>query len=136
MFFPHLGQIGIVRMSREIVLDALQARPGMLLLRRAQRGDIIGFFDLVDARFEIHALLRQSIQIGRRQDRVGLRHAPVVGFLARIEHVVVGGNIVAPVVQIAAHEIEFAVILQTFLEFVAGQQLRTDSATRARWAEW
>ena len=46
--------------AREIVLDALQARPGLLLLGRAQGRDVVGFFDFVDARFEIHALLRQS----------------------------------------------------------------------------
>ena len=122
VFFPHLGQIRIVRMGREIVLDVLQARPGLLLLRRPQGRDIVRFFDLVDARFEVHALLRQAIQIGRGQYGIGLRHAPVVGFLARIEHVVIGGDIVAPIVQIAAHEIELAVVLQTLLEFIARQQ--------------
>ncbi len=87
---PHIGQIRIVRVGREVVLDILQARPGCLLLRRAQGSDIVGLFDLVDARFEIHAFLGQPIQIGRRQYGIGLGHASAVGFLARIQHVVVG----------------------------------------------
>src|SRR5450631_723900 len=33
----QVRQIRIIRMRREVVLDALQARPGLLLLRRAER---------------------------------------------------------------------------------------------------
>ncbi len=63
-----------------------------------------------------------AVEIGRRHDGVGLRHAPLVRLLARIEHVVVGRYVIAPIVQIAAHIIELAIILQAFLEFVARQQ--------------
>ncbi len=123
VLFAHFGQIRIVRVRREIVLDALQSRPGLLLLGRAQGRDVVGFLDFVDARFEIHALLRQAVEIGRRHDGIGLRHAlryrPPGGYPAchrRLRYVL------APGVQIAAHEIELAVILQAFLKFIARQQ--------------
>jgi hypothetical protein len=57
----------------------------------------LDLFDLVDARLEIDALARERVQVGRRHDRVGLRHALRVGLVLRVEHVVEGREAVAPV---------------------------------------
>jgi hypothetical protein len=122
VLFAHFGEIGIVWMRRKVVLDAPQSRPGTLFLGSTQSGNVAGFLDLVDARLEFHALLRQTVEIGRRHDGIGLRHALVVRLLARVEHVIVGRHIPAPAVQIAAHVVELAIILQPFLKLVAREE--------------
>ena len=67
-----------------------------------------------------------------REHRVGLRHALGVGALARVEHVVEGDDAVLPLGERAAHEREIAVVLQAFLEIVAGQQVVEVAGLRAR----
>ena len=85
----HFCQIRIIGVLREEILDALQPTPGLLFLRRAERRHIVGFFDFIDPRLEVDALLGQGIEVGRRHDGIGLRHLFVVGLLAGVEHVVV-----------------------------------------------
>ena len=106
-------------MLRQEILDALQPYPGALLLRGAERRHVVGLFDFIDPRFEVDPFPGERIEIGRSHDRIGLRHALVVSFLAGVEHVVERRDVIPPAVEVTAHEMEFAIILEPFLELVA-----------------
>ena len=99
------------------------ARPLVALLRGAERGDVLRGFDLVELPAGVGALRAVLVEPARGEHRVGLRHALGVGALARVEHVVEGDDAVLPLRQRAAEEGEIAVVLEAFLEIVAGEQV-------------
>ena len=79
--------------------------------------------DFVDARLEFDALARQSIDVRRGEHGVRLRNPLGIGLLLGVDDVVEGGQTLAPVLQVLAHVIEFAIVLEAFLKIVAREQL-------------
>src|SRR5882762_5333872 len=44
----QVRKLRVVGMRGEVIIDALDARPIVLFLRRAERSDFVGLFDLID----------------------------------------------------------------------------------------
>ena len=98
-------------------LDPLRA-----FIRGAEGGDIVAGFDCGQPRINRRARRQQLRRRVAGQQRIGAREPFAVGLLAGINHGAVRLHALVPVPERAGQIPQIAVIFQTFLEIIVGQQ--------------